>query len=89
MALHRQEFENELEAIEAQVIELFAMVAEDLPRATEALLTGNGEVVRELAERDQAKRRRDFGRADAIRKELTAKGIVIEDSKDGVRWKRK
>jgi phosphate transport system protein len=54
MALHRQEFENELEAIEAQVIELFAMVAEDLPRATEALLTGNREVVKELAERDQA-----------------------------------
>jgi len=54
MALHRQEFENELEAIEAQVIELFAMVADDLPRATEALLAGNGEVVRELAERDQA-----------------------------------
>ena len=54
MALHRQEFENELEAIEAQVIELFAMVAEDLPRATEALLTGNSDVVRELAERDQA-----------------------------------
>src|SRR5215469_5700745 len=54
MALHRQEFENELEAIEAQVIELFAMVAGDLPRATEALLTGNSNVVRELAERDQA-----------------------------------
>jgi phosphate transport system protein len=30
------------------------MVAEDLPRATEALLTGNSDVVRELAERDQA-----------------------------------
>ena len=42
-----------------------------------------------VAERDQAKRRRDFGRADQIRKELTEKGIVIEDSKDGVRWKRK
>jgi phosphate transport system protein len=54
MALHRQEFEHELEAIEAQVIELFAMVAEDLPRATEALLSGNSDVVRELAERDQA-----------------------------------
>ena len=54
MAVHRQEFENELEAIEAQVIELFAMVAGDLPRATEALLTGNSDVVRELAERDQA-----------------------------------
>jgi cysteinyl-tRNA synthetase len=42
-----------------------------------------------LAERDQAKRRRDFARADQIRKELTEKGILIEDSKDGVRWKRK
>jgi cysteinyl-tRNA synthetase len=41
-----------------------------------------------LAERDQAKRRRDFARADGIRKELTEKGILIEDSKDGVRWKR-
>jgi phosphate transport system protein len=54
MTLHRQEFEHELEAIEAQVIELFAMVAADLPRATEALLSGNTDVVRELAERDQA-----------------------------------
>jgi phosphate transport system protein len=54
MALHRQEFEHELEGIEAQVMELFAMVAEDLPRATEALLTGNSAVVQELAERDQA-----------------------------------
>ncbi len=42
-----------------------------------------------LAERDQAKKRRDFTRADQIRKELTEKGITIEDSKDGVRWKRK
>ena len=42
-----------------------------------------------VAERDQAKKRRDFARADQIRKELTEKGIIIEDSKDGVRWKRK
>jgi cysteinyl-tRNA synthetase len=42
-----------------------------------------------LAERDHAKKRRDFARADQIRKELTEKGILIEDSKDGVRWKRK
>jgi cysteinyl-tRNA synthetase len=42
-----------------------------------------------LAERDQAKRRRDFARADQVRKQLTEKGIIIEDSKDGVRWKRK
>jgi phosphate transport system protein len=54
MAEHRPEFHRELEAIEANVIELFGMVAEDLPRATDALLTGNSEIVRSLAERDRA-----------------------------------
>jgi cysteinyl-tRNA synthetase len=42
-----------------------------------------------VAERDTAKKRRDFARADQIRKDLMEKGIIIEDSKDGVRWKRK
>jgi phosphate transport system protein len=50
----RQEFDRELGAIEAKVVELFAMVAEDLPRATDALLNGNSEAVRALAERDRA-----------------------------------
>jgi cysteinyl-tRNA synthetase len=42
-----------------------------------------------VAERTLAKKQRNFGRADQIRNELADKGIVIEDSKDGVRWKRK
>ena len=42
-----------------------------------------------VTERDVAKKRRDFARADQIRKELAEKGIIIEDSKDGTRWKRK
>jgi cysteinyl-tRNA synthetase len=42
-----------------------------------------------VAERTQAKKHRNFARADQIRIELAEKGIVIEDSKDGVRWKRK
>jgi phosphate transport system protein len=50
----RQAFDRELEAIEAKVIELFAMVAEDLPRATDALLNGNSEAAQALAERDRA-----------------------------------
>jgi phosphate transport system protein len=50
---HRQEFQRELEAIEAKVIELFAMVAEDLPGATQALLSGNNEVLQALTEREQ------------------------------------
>ena len=42
-----------------------------------------------VAERTQAKKTRNFARADAVRNELLAKGILLEDSKDGVRWKRK
>jgi cysteinyl-tRNA synthetase len=42
-----------------------------------------------VAERTAAKKRRDFARADAIRAELMEKGVVIEDSREGVRWKRK
>jgi cysteinyl-tRNA synthetase len=42
-----------------------------------------------VAERTLAKRQRNFVRADQIRNELAEKGIVLEDSKDGVHWKRK
>lgn len=50
----RQAFGRELEAIDAKVIELFTMVAEDLPRATDALLNGDSEAAQALAERDRA-----------------------------------
>ena len=42
-----------------------------------------------VAERTAAKKARNFARADEIRATLLDKGIVIEDTKDGVRWKRK
>ncbi len=42
-----------------------------------------------IAERTLAKKQRNFARADQIRNELAEKGVVIEDAKDGVRWKRK
>ena len=42
-----------------------------------------------VAERTAAKKARNFARADQIRNELAGKGVVLEDSKDGVRWKRK
>jgi phosphate transport system protein len=54
MPEHRQQFQRELEAIEAKVIELFSMVSEDLVKATEALLSGDSETVRLLDEREQA-----------------------------------
>lgn len=41
-----------------------------------------------IDERQEARRRRDFGRSDEIRDELARRGIVLEDTKDGVRWRR-
>ncbi|MCS7023228.1 MAG: cysteine--tRNA ligase [Bryobacteraceae bacterium] len=42
-----------------------------------------------IAERTQAKKARNFQRADEIRQRLLEHGIVVEDTKEGVRWKRK
>ena len=48
----------------------------------------DSEVQALIDERQEARRRRDFGRADEIRDELASRGIILEDTKDGVRWKR-
>jgi cysteinyl-tRNA synthetase len=42
-----------------------------------------------IDERQEARRRRDFARADEIRDQLSSQGITLEDTKDGVRWKRR
>jgi cysteinyl-tRNA synthetase len=42
-----------------------------------------------IEERNQAKRNRAFARADEIRATLLEAGVVLEDTKDGTRWKRK
>jgi len=42
-----------------------------------------------IEQRQQARKSRDFAKADAIRKQLADAGIILEDTKDGLRWKRK
>jgi cysteinyl-tRNA synthetase len=46
-----------------------------------------GQIERLIVERNAARDARDFTRADAIRDELTAMGIELEDTRDGTRWK--
>jgi cysteinyl-tRNA synthetase len=42
-----------------------------------------------IAERQSARKARNFARADVIRNELLERGVILEDAKEGVRWKRK
>ena len=41
-----------------------------------------------IEERQNARKNKDFKRADEIRDELLAKGIILEDTREGVKWKR-
>jgi cysteinyl-tRNA synthetase len=45
------------------------------------------EVQKAIAARDQARKDKNWQEADRIRNELLAKGIVVEDSRDGTTWK--
>jgi cysteinyl-tRNA synthetase len=42
-----------------------------------------------VEERNAAKKAKNFARADQVRQELLDQGIILEDTKSGVRWKRK
>ena len=47
------------------------------------------DIEKKIQERQEARKNRDFAKADAIRDELLEKGIILEDTREGVRWKRK
>lgn len=46
-------------------------------------------IEKRIQEREAARKRKDFATADAIRKQLEAEGILLDDTPQGVRWKRK
>jgi cysteinyl-tRNA synthetase len=56
-----------------------------------AVSTGilDSEVESLIAERTAAKKSKNFARADQIREQLLEEGIILEDTKSGIRWKRK
>ncbi len=67
----------------------------DLIKRADALSEETGEgvdeetekyVAEKIEERKAAKKAKDFAKADAIRDELAAKGIILEDTREGVKW---
>ena len=48
----------------------------------------DAEIENLIAERQAARKARDFKRADEIRDQLLAQGIILEDTREGVKWKR-
>ena len=64
-------------------------ISPELLDAVRADQLNDEQVNQKLAEMEQARRARNFKASDAIRSELAAAGIVVENTKDGVRWKRK
>jgi cysteinyl-tRNA synthetase len=62
------------------------------PELREAVQSGqlsDADIENKIAGMESARRARNFKASDALRAELTAAGIVIENTKDGVRWRRK
>jgi cysteinyl-tRNA synthetase len=53
-----------------------------------AVVDDAAEIEARLAERREARQKRDFARSDAIRKELEERGIEIKDGPTGTTWKR-
>ena len=49
---------------------------------------GDQEIEALIAERQEARKRKDFQRADEVREELLRRGVVLEDTREGVRWHR-
>ena len=62
------------------------------PELREAVQSGQlfeADIEEKIAQMENARRARNFKVSDTLRAELTAAGIVIENTKDGVRWRRK
>jgi len=78
-----------------EIVEWAKAVGREKDISAEALtLAGSGQlsdadVEKKIAEMEAARKARNFKVSDAIRAELVAAGILIENTKDGVRWRRK
>jgi len=80
---------NTLRANGLEAQELIAHISSRLIVNKASMKMQHGRIQALIDERADAKRSRDFARADAIRDQLASDGIVLEDTPQGVRWMRK
>ena len=64
-------------------------ISTDLREAVQSAQLSDADIESKIAEMETARRARNFKVSDTLRSELTGAGIVIENTKDGVRWRRK
>lgn len=74
-----------LEALKAEIIALSDICGLIVEKQEEML---DDDIEALIAERQAARKERNFARADQIRDELLSKGIILEDTREGVKWKR-
>ena len=72
-------------ALGKELSELCGILGLKTERKTEVL---DQEIEEMIRQRQEARKAKDFARADAIRNELLEKGIILEDTREGVKWKR-
>jgi cysteinyl-tRNA synthetase len=92
-AMDENQFQEDNRWDAAKVLEVFDTVFDVLkpsaPNEANADGLADSDIDALIAERNAAKKARNFKRSDEIRDQLLEKGILLEDTKDGVRWKRK
>lgn len=86
-ALANETVLNEDRSVILETIEKFDTILNVFGEAKVEML--EAEIESLIEERQEARRNRNFARSDEIRDLLAEKGIILEDTKDGVRWKRK
>jgi len=74
-----------LGALKGRIVELSDICGLKVEKKEELL---DGDIEELIAQRQAARKAKDFTRADEIREELLNKGILLEDTREGVKWKR-
>jgi cysteinyl-tRNA synthetase len=87
-AMDKGEFPAGNVAAALEFLDRFDSVFDILKPSAHAGGLSDADVDALIAERTAAKKSRNFGRSDEIRAQLAAQGVILEDTKEGVRWKR-